>query len=142
MTQIRNLTQKTQETQKKILKLFQRKRGFFGLLVVALQGLMGWLMAYICELAHKDKPADTTSKTKSQPEDGFFRFLSTEHQPSIRKENLCHLCNLCDNKLECVHATRCTQRCKHSRQHTDNHLNNELRKFFLVCFHHCKLFNC
>jgi hypothetical protein len=32
------------------------------------------MKAYICELAHKDKQADTTSKTKSNIEKGFSRF--------------------------------------------------------------------
>ena len=44
--------------------------------VVALQGLMVWVEAFICELAHKEKHADTASETKSQPEKrGFGGFL-------------------------------------------------------------------
>ena len=32
-------------------------------MVVASEKLMGWMEAFICELAHKKKQADTTSKT-------------------------------------------------------------------------------
>ena len=48
-----------------------------------------WLGAFIWVLAHKEKDADITSKTKSQPKQkGFRGFLLISHISTKLKKNL------------------------------------------------------
>ena len=50
--------------------------------------LMVWLGAFIWVLAHKEKDADITSKTKSQPKQkGFRGFLLISHISTKLKKN-------------------------------------------------------
>ena len=49
---------------------------------------MVWLRAFIWVLAHKEKDADITSKTKSQPKQkGFRGFLLISHISTKLKKN-------------------------------------------------------
>ena len=51
--------------------------------------LIVWLGAFIWVLAHKEKDADITSKTKSQPKQkGFRGFLLISHISTKLKKNL------------------------------------------------------
>ena len=56
-------------------------RGFSSVQAESRKRLMVWLGAFIWVLAHKEKDADITSETKSQPEQkGFSCFFLTFQQ--------------------------------------------------------------
>ena len=56
-----------------------------------------WLGAFIWVLAHKEKDADITSKTKSQPKQkGFRGFLLISHISTKLKKNQYNFCDFRD----------------------------------------------
>ena len=81
------------------MKGFLARRAVFFLLVglKSRKRLMVWLGAFIWVLAHKEKDADITSKTKSQPKQKGFRgfLLSTK----LKKSRFLLSTNSSTNKL-------------------------------------------